>query len=232
MANRLLALPATAVVLGDLHQFARLDVGHLILEREQFHREHRPPTDRRELRADHVRCLRDDHRANGPARRARHHHRRHRRVSLRVRHGARRNASHAAHLARGGAVATVGELPRQGLRLDLHPGEGRRTELDLLQTRAARSQPRLHERRDVDRVLLHLAPVHDRADLRIPRENPDVTARRLGRPRWVVVEDVPTGHSAARAAGTARGIDLHVLLDARRLRDAAVDRRIELDVDR
>ena len=43
----------------------------------------------------------------------------------------------------------------------------------IAEARARRGQHRLHEHRDVDRVLLHLAAVHDRAGVRRARADPD-----------------------------------------------------------
>ena len=127
----------------------------------------------RQLRADHFGRLRDHHRANDPVGRARHDHRRHRRLSVRVRDGARRHASYTTILL--GAVLLplwASYLAKVYAWISILE-KGGALELDLLETRSARPQSRLHQRCDVDRVLLHLAAVHDRADLRslerIPR---------------------------------------------------------------
>ena len=58
------------------------------------------------------------------------------------------------------------------------------------------------------------------------RADPRLAARRLRRPRRRPVDDVPARRPAARVPGGRRGLDLHVLADARRLHHAAA--RLEL----
>src|SRR5215471_16617830 len=57
---------------------------------------------------------------------------------------------------RDGAAAPVVELPRPDLRLADDPRERRCAELGLERTRPARCRARIHEHRDVDRLLVRL----------------------------------------------------------------------------
>ena len=72
----------------------------------------------------------------------------------------------------------------------------------------------------VARAELPVAAVHDPADLRRARADPGVAARGVGRPRRAGPDDLPAGHPAARLPGPGRGLDLHLLADARRLHHA------------
>ncbi len=76
-------------------------------------------------------------------------------------------------------------------------------------------------RLDDHRVQLHLAAVHDPADLRRARADPALVPRGVGRPRGAERDDVPAGDPAARPAGARRRLDLHVLADPRRLHHPA-----------
>ncbi|HEY8841302.1 MAG TPA: hypothetical protein VIO80_11795 [Candidatus Dormibacteraeota bacterium] len=72
-------------------------------------------------------------------------------------HGARRLAPHPEVAVRRGAASPMGELSRARLFMDPHPQPQRAAQLEHAIHRSAGAQHRLHERRDVDRLLLHLA---------------------------------------------------------------------------
>ena len=104
---------------------------------------------------------------------ARHPHRCGARVSVRVLHGPSRKAAPAHDALRARPASAVVELPRANLRVAAHPR--RKTAPSTGRSRRSacpRSQLGVHEHGDVDRLLLHLAPVHDPADLRGARADP------------------------------------------------------------
>ena len=140
---------------------------------------------RKQLLADHVGLVPRDHPAHGDPGGAGDRYRRDHRLSLRLRHGARGESTGSTPLAGGRALAAVGELPGEDLRLGLHTAKGRHAQLDLSALGPARAEHRLLQRRDVGHLLLHLAALHDRAALWRVGEDPLVAPRRLERPRGV-----------------------------------------------
>ena len=89
------------------------------------------------------------------------------------------------------------------------------------------------QHRDVARVLVHLAAVHDHPGLHGAGANPRLAARGGGRPRrqaaGAALRDVVL---PLALPGIVAGLDLHVLAHARRLHHAAADRRHELEPHR
>ena len=79
---------------------------------------------------------------------------------------------------------------------------------------------RLHEHGDVDRLLVHLAAVHDPPDLRGAGADPGLVHRGFARSGREGLDDVPASDPAARAPGNRGRLDLHVLADAWRLHHA------------
>ncbi len=136
----------------------------------------------------------------------------------RLLHGQGRFAADARRPRRRRAHAAVGELPHQGLLVAPDPVRGRRARLAAQAARAGGSGLRRH--RHLADVHLSLAAVHDPADLRRPRADPQLAARGVGRPRRPRLDDVPPGHRADVDPGRRRRLDLHVLADARRLHRA------------
>ena len=96
---------------------------------------------------------------------------------------------------------------------------GGRHQLGARPARAPR--PRLRQRRGLAGDELPLAAVHDPADLRRARADPELAAQRLRGPRRVAADDLPAGDPAARLPGRRRRLDLHLLADAGRLHHAA-----------
>ena len=135
--------------------------------------------------------------------------------------GTGRVAADAKHLDRRSAHAALGELPRQGDRLADRPFERRRRELGPRAFR--RPGRRAVDRGSLARLHLSVAPVHDPADLRGSRTDPELAPRGVCRSRRACVDDVPSGHPAARVPCRRRRVDLHVLADARRLHRAEPD---------
>ena len=66
------------------------------------------------------------------------------------------------------------------------------------------SDPGLRRHRDLADLHLPLAAVHDPADLRRPRADPEFAARGLGGPRRARLDDVPPGHPADVDPGRRR----------------------------
>ena len=89
----------------------------------------------------------------------------------------------------------------------------------------ARAARPARARRRPDRGLagdeLPLAAVHDPADLRRPRTDPELADQRLRGPRRPPLHDLPAGDPAARLPGRRRRLDLHLLAHPRRLHRAA-----------
>ena len=77
--------------------------------------------------------------------------------------------------------------------------ERRHRELAARADRAERAG--LRERRHLARLLVPVAAVHDPADLRRARADPELADRRLGRPRRAQLDDVPARDPPAGAAG-------------------------------
>ena len=82
------------------------------------------------------------------------------------------------------------------------------------------SRSGLRRHRDLADLHLPLAAVHDPADLRRPRADPELAARGIGGSRRARLDDVPQGHPADVDPGRRRRLDLHVRADARRLHRA------------
>ena len=77
------------------------------------------------------------------------------------------------------------------------------------------------QRRALARVQLHLAAVHDPADLRGPRADPGLADRGFVGSRRAKPAHLPPGGPADRLPGDRRRLDLHLLADARRLHHPA-----------
>ena len=73
---------------------------------------------------------------------------------------------------RARAAAALGVVPGAGLRVAADPQLGRPAQLVAAQARAAVGGDRVLEHGDVDRLLVHLAAVHDPAGLRGARADP------------------------------------------------------------
>ena len=186
----------------------------------------RPPLDARQLPhalggADlsERRAAHDRHRGRRDADRRDH------RVPVRLLHGARRIAACARRPVRARAAPALGVVHRTHLFVEADPQLERRARLVAAQARPARARARVHEHRNLDRLLVRLAPVHDPAGLRRARAHPPLLHRGLTRPRRQGIAHAPVGDPAAGAAGHRRRLDLHVLADARRLHHPAPDRR-------
>ena len=123
--------------------------------------------------------------------------------------------------------AAVGELPREVYVAD-DPVRGGDPQLGALAVRGQRA--RVRQRRDLARLQLPLAAVHDSAALRGHGADPQLAARRRRRPRRAARADLPARDPAAGAARARGRLDLHVLADARRLHHAAA--RVEHAVHR
>ena len=123
-----------------------------------------PQPRRHDLPADRV--------AHDLDRRRRHRHGRRDRLSYRVLHGPGRVLAHAGRAVRHGAAAALVELHRPRLRLARDPERGRRAELVAEPARTAGRGHRLHGHRDVARLLVPVAAVHDPAAVRGARARP------------------------------------------------------------
>ena len=121
---------------------------------------------------------------------------------------------------RAGAAAALVELPRPHLRVAADPRQRRRPQLVAGKLGLPDQHLALHELGDVDRLHVHLAAVHDPADLRGARADPGLVPRGLRRPRRPRLDDLPPRDPAAGAARGRRRLDLHLLADARRLHHA------------
>ncbi len=141
------------------------------------------------------------------------------RVPDRVLHGQDRLAAHAAPARRRDPDAALGELPRQGLLVADHPaGDG------ACSTGCSRpSGSTGPATRNVGTWLVFtylwlpymILPVYAGLE-RIPSSLLEASSD-LGAARRAL----PQGHPAARLPGPRRGLDLHLLADARRLHHAA-----------
>src|SRR5258708_9562180 len=98
--------------------------------------------------------------------------------------------------------------------------------------RPAAAQHRLPDRGDVDRLLVHLAPVHDHPVLRGPRTRDRVTARGRGRPGRSEVASGAGRRLASGASRRGRRLDIHLLAHAGRLRHTDPGWRRRLDLHR
>ena len=98
------------------------------------------------------------------------------------------------------------------------PVRGRRHQLGARSVRPSLRRP--VDGRPLARVHVPLAAVHDPADLRRARADPELVPRGVGRSRRALVHDVHARDPAARVPGDRRRLDLHVLPDARRLHRA------------
>ena len=176
--------PAAGVVPRDLPRVARGDADHGVLERQPVHQHPRPQLTLANFRqlftATYLTIIGRTvgHGGAGDG---------HRRRSSRSRsptswRGSRPRAG-GRLLFIGRAAAAVGELPRPRLRLDRDPQKGGTLDWTLPSSGLGAAEHRLHEHRDVARVLLHLAAVHDHARLRRARADPGLAARGLRRPR-------------------------------------------------
>src|SRR5438552_4590979 len=149
-------------------------------------------------------------------------------VPVRLLHGSHLRAAHAHGPVRARPAAVVVELSRAHLRVAADPQPRRCAQLVAGEDRAAAAGLGVHQRRDVDRLLLHLASLHDPADLRGARANPRFLHRGVPRSRRPQLDDLPARDRAAGAAGHRRRLDLHVLADARRLHHAVAGRKRRL----
>ncbi len=95
-------------------------------------------------------------------------------------------------------------------------------------------QPALgvHEHGDVDRLLVHLAPVHDPSRLRGAGADSRLLARGVPRSRRSQLDDVPARDRPAGAAWPCGRLDLHVLPDPWRLHHAVSRRERRLHRER
>ena len=155
------------LVRRHLPRVARAAADHRVLDDRPVHDPDRPGVEPRQL-PDHPDRpdVPVDHRPHRRHGRAGHRDRCGARLPVRLLHGSRRVAADADPPVRRRAAAAVGELPRPRLLLDPDPQPQRGAELEPAVDRPAAGQHRLHEHRDVDRLLLHLAALHDHPDLR------------------------------------------------------------------
>ncbi len=183
-----------------------------VLEHRLFHRKARPRLDVVELRQDHPRTgLSQDRVSNNLDGRRRHPYRRSHRSPFRLLHGPDRYTTGASFAVRTSPLAALVELPGTDLRVALDPQPGRRAELVAREPRPATTELGVHEHRDVDRLLVHLAPVHDPARLRGARTHPRLLSRGFTRHGCAKFDDVSAHHPAPGATRSRRRFDLHVL---------------------
>ena len=174
----------------------------------------------------------------------RHGHRRHPRRSgaglpAGVLHDLPRQPARApAVVPRGGDPAVV-ELPGARVRVEADPGQGRhavvvRRAPGPRWRAAGRARPARHRRpqplavldRDLPRLPLRVAAVHDPAAAGRARARAAQPAGRLRRPRRRARPDLPPRRAAAGPARRGGRLDLHLLADAGRLRRAQRARAI------
>ena len=200
----------------DLPVLARRAVDLVVLDAEPAHGAGRAHVEPEELPDDPARLgvLAGDL-SNGRARGVRHRHRRPPRLPARVLRGADGEPADPQRPVVRRRDAAVGELPREGLRV----------EDDARRRRSARRVPRARSdgiRRSARASIavwltlsLHLAAVRDLADPRGVRAGTQLLPRGLERSRRAVGAYVPQGRDAVGDAGGGRRVDLLVLADAR-----------------
>ncbi len=207
--------------------------------------------DRRVLRPDQPRVHAEDLWRAAAAGEPRHHRahrhhggagdaglRRHRLPDRLFRGPLRARQMEGAVLSRRHAAAVV-ELPGQGLCLEADPRQGRHSRLvprqgppDMAARRVAVAAGRRGQfavgvvHRHLHRLRLCLAALHDPADAGRAGARAGLAGRGLGRSRRAAGPDLPQRDLPAGAARHRRGLDLHLLADARRLHHPADHRHV------
>ena len=184
------ALAPARLVPRDLSRLFGGDAHHGFLERQPLHEQSPAPAHARQLPGAARRDVPPHHRENRRYRCPRDGDGRSDRPALCLLHGAGGVAAGAKRSAHDGAAPTLGELPRAGIRLDRHPQQRRHPRLDVQTSRARVAKPRVHEHRHVDRVLLHLAPVHGHPDIHRARADTGLALRGVLGPRGAQCKDM------------------------------------------